>query len=236
MRHYYCTLFDSFYLSRGLALIESLKTCDHDFSLLIFAMDDLTVKVLQSLADPRLVIKSRTDLEDSELLRVKSSRSVAEYCWTCTPKTILYALQVLNWEHCTYVDADIYFFSDPSPLFQNIQNILLVPHRFSDEFTRLKEAGTYCVQFNFFRNNAEALKALIWWKEACIEWCFDRYEDGKFGDQKYLDDWTERFPGVLALPHEGGGLAPWNLGHYVLQKSAGNKELILVKKSTGKHY
>ena len=231
MKHHYCTLFDSFYLSRGLALIDSLKRLDPDFSILIFAMDDLSAKVLLSLQDSALVVKTKADLEDAELLSVKDSRSIAEYCWTCTPKTILYALQVLNWEHCTYIDADIYFFSNPAPLFDRVENILLVPHRFSNEFSRLTEAGKYCVQFNFFRNNTEALKALIWWKDACIAWCFDRYEDGKFGDQKYLDDWTERFSGVLSLSHEGGGLAPWNLAQYEVCGSEENQNLEIKKNS-----
>ena len=233
MKHRYCTLFDSFYLSRGLALIDSLKQFDPDFSLLIFAMDDLTKKVLLSLKDPALVIKGAADLEDAELLKIKASRNVAEYFWTCTPKTILYALQTLNWEHCTYIDADIYFFSDPDPLFDGVENILLVPHRFSKKFSRMNEAGKYCVQFNFFRNNAEGLKILGWWKDACLAWCFDRYEDGKFGDQKYLDDWTERFQGVLSLPHEGGGVAPWNLAQYEVSGSLEQRNLEIKKISDG---
>ena len=58
------------------------------------------------------------------------------------------------------------------------------------------------------------MKALNWWKDRCIEWCFNRHEEGKFGDQKYLDDWTTRFDGVVVLKNPGGGLAAWNIQQY----------------------
>ncbi len=43
----------------------------------------------------------------------------------------------------------------------------------------------------FKRNDGELVRS--WWEERCLEWCYARFEDGKFGDQKYLDDWTSRF-------------------------------------------
>src|SRR5439155_5798473 len=65
------------------------------------------------------------------------------------------------------------------------------------------------------------LEALQWWHDRCIEWCYYRVEDGKLGDQKYLDDWPERFRRVHVLEHVGGGLAPWNVSRYRLQERDG---------------
>ena len=47
--NYYCTLFDSFYLSRGLVMYESLKREAIDFHLYIFLFDEESYKILTNL-------------------------------------------------------------------------------------------------------------------------------------------------------------------------------------------
>jgi hypothetical protein len=113
-------------------------------------------------------------------------------------------------------------------------SILITEHRYSPQYNKQLKAGKYCVQFITFRNNDQGLTALRWWRERCIEWCYARYEDGKFGDQLYLEDWTERFNGVHVLQHLGGGLAAWNIQQYVFEKN--NDKVMGTEISTGKKF
>ena len=214
----FCTLFDSNYLSRGIAMYESLSKHCANFHLYVFSFDDKSKEILDKLNFDKITIISLKEFESERLLSVKPERSIAEYCWTCTPSTILYVLNNYDVDNCTYIDADLYFYSSPKVLFDEMgdQSVLITEHRFTQKYDRSAIAGTYCVQFITFKKNEEGLKVLNWWVNACLNWCYDRYEDGKFGDQKYLDDWTTRFKSVHVLQHLGGGMAPWNVQQYEL--------------------
>jgi hypothetical protein len=216
----FCTLFDTHYFTRGLALYYSLEKNCPDFHIYIFAFDQKANDLLREMHLNKATIISLKEFEDEELLRIKPSRSIAEYCWTCTSSTILYVLEKYNLESCTYLDADLFFYSSPTPIFEELgdQSILITEHRYSPKYNKQLKAGKYCVQFITFRNNDQGLTALRWWRARCIEWCYARYEDGKFGDQLYLEDWTERFKGVHVLQHPGGGLAAWNIQQYTFEK------------------
>ena len=221
----FCTLFDSNYLSRGIAMYESLKLHCGDFHLYVFAFDENAQTILNKLAFEHVTVISLKEFENERLLAVKPTRSRAEYCWTCTSSTILYVLNNFEVDNCTYVDADLFFYSSPKVLFDEMgdNSVLITEHRYTKKYDRTEIAGKYCVQFVTFKKNPIGLKVLNWWVESCLEWCFDRYEDGKFGDQKYLDDWTTRFTGVHVLKHLGGGLAPWNIQQYEIDTTIGDR-------------
>jgi hypothetical protein len=215
---YFCTLFDSNYLTRGLTTYESLsQVCTDGFQLYVFTFDDRCYTILKQLNLPNLIPISLSEFEDEALLRIKSTRSRGEYCWTCTSSTILYAINTYQLPHCTYIDADMIFYNNPKVLIDEIPkdcNVLITEHRYTKQYDKSKIAGKYCVQFMYFDNTDNGLHILTWWRHQCLEWCYNRIEDGKFGDQKYLDDWTTRFKGVHVLQHLGGGLAPWNIQQY----------------------
>jgi hypothetical protein len=151
-------------------------------------------------------------------MRAKGTRRTVEYYWTCGP-AFLHHL----WERRTeaevlvYVDADLMFFDDPSPLYQPLRenSMLLVEHRFSRSVPRLThQKGTYNVGFNGYRRTPAARSCIRRWRELCIDWCFDRVEATRFGDQKYLDQWPTSYQGVVSTPDKGAILAPWNLEDY----------------------
>lgn len=228
MQNEFCTLFDINYLPRGLVLYRSLERHCEAFRLRVFCMDDQTKELLEQLRLPQLQAIGLDELEahDRELLAVKPTRTQVEYCWTATPAVCAYALETEpEIEAITYLDADLMFFRDPEPIWREFgdDSVLIVPHRYAGRWRQQElTQGTYNVEFMTFRRDERGLEALHWWRERCLEWCYARVEDGKMGDQKYLDDWPERFAGVHVLEHPGGGLAPWNVECYELARQNGS--------------
>jgi hypothetical protein len=201
-------------------MYESLREHTSDFHLYIFAFDDMSDNILRSMNLENVTVISLKEFETHELIEVKKGRSKAEYCWTCTPSVISYVLEKYKTSDCTYIDSDLCFYSDPAVLISELdlynKNVLITEHRFSylPRIYELKRAGRFCVQFMTFRNEESSLLILEKWRKQCIDWCYARYEDGKFGDQKYLEEWPEIYINVQILKHQGGGVAPWNLQQY----------------------
>ncbi len=209
-------------------MYNSLLAQCSSFHLYIFAFDDTAYKVLTEKQLAHATVIALADFENQDLLAVKANRSVAEYCWTSTPFTIKYCLDNYALDHCTYLDADLYFYSDPKILVDEMgdDSVLITPHNYNPKYDVSAVAGIYCVQFLTIKNTSEGLKVLNWWAQACIKWCYARYEDGKMGDQKYLDSWPYMFDGVYICRNTGAGLAPWNLLNYqynTIPQSSGYK-------------
>ena len=218
---YYCTYFDRNYLTRAVALIESLRRHEHGpFRIYAVCMDELSRLLLTKAALPNVVPIPIHEIEtgDDAVLTAKRTRSLVEYYWTMTPTIILRLLERYPAiDVLTYLDADLYFFSSPQPIFDELGegSVLIHAHRFSPAQAALAtHNGKYNVGLLCFRRDQQGLAAVRWWRERCLEWCSARYEDGKLGDQMYLNDWPTRFMGVVELEHIGGGVGPWNHDQY----------------------
>lgn len=222
---YYCTYFDHRYAAQGLALYHSLRQHSSDFRLWVLCLDDVVGHALSQLALPGLTPIALSDLEraDPALLIAKANRSVVEYYFTLTAAFMLYLLQSFGeGDLVTYLDADLFFFADPEPLFQELgaNSIAIIAHSFPPHLRHLESHGIYNVGWLTFRRDGAGLTCLRWWRERCLEWCYDRVEDGRFADQKYLDDWPTRFAGVRVLRHPGANVGPWNLANITFDQQA----------------
>lgn len=213
------TLFDSGFLPQGLALYRSLQRHMPSGVLWVLCMDERAHEVLSALALPRLRLIRLEDVETPALQDVRKNRTRAEYCWTLTPHTprCVFAADS-QVKRVTYVDADVWFVRDPMLALKGFlaseKAVQITEHAFAEGHDKLHIAGRFCVQFmTFARDRSDGVRQ--WWEDRCLEWCYARWEDGRFGDQMYLEDWPTRFPEevhVLAHPEQCQG--PWNLGRF----------------------
>ena len=214
MEHF-VTIFNSLFLPQGLALHRSMERHVQEYTLWILCVDDVAYDVLHKLVLPNVRLLELAKLETVELLRVKQDRTIAEYCWTLTPFAPRFVFDAdLSVARVTYIDADLWFRKSPAIVFNEFEAsgkyVLITDHGYAPEYDFSASSGQYCVQFmTFTRVGGEAVRK--WWEEKCIEWCYAREDDGRFGDQKYLDDWPERFlHSVHVLVQQDLMQAPWN--------------------------
>lgn len=215
MEHY-VTLFDSLFLPQGLALHMSMERHVQEYTLWILCVDDEAHEVLTKLKLPNVRLLQLSKLETKDLLRVKQTRSKGEYCWTLTPFAPRFVFEEDSTvERVTYLDADLWFRKHPGVLFEELEisgkDVLITDHSYSPEYDHSSVSGQYCVQFLIFNRNRGAQKVREWWEDRCIEWCYDRHENGLFGDQMYLNDWPILFKeSVHILQNKELIIGPWN--------------------------
>lgn len=218
MEHY-VTIFDRLFLPQGLALYESLKRHGGEFTLWVVCVDDQACDLLTQLKHPHIRALRLSQLEDDRLRGVKPGRGPGEYCWTLTPYSFKFVFAAdASVQRVTYLDADLWLRQSPAPVFKEFEasgkSVLITEHAYSPEYDHCEVSGHYCVQFlTITRHGGETVRQ--WWEDRCIEWCFARSEDGKFGDQKYLDVWPTLFEkDVHVLADKERFLAPWNVNRF----------------------
>ena len=224
---HYCNLFDSQFLLRGMALLDSFKkNAAHPYHLWVLCIDNEVHRVLSglSLEHVHLITFGKLGEAYSSFKEVRNNRS--QYSYLCTSKSFL-----MRWiletqedaEGVAYLDADTFLFCDPSDIWKEIDgySILLSPHNFPPGKESKGKCGKFNAGFLAVRNDRIGNDFLHWWCDRVVENCENCIEDGIFYDQQYLDQVPRLFDRVMESKHHGINAAPWNLGSFKVEERDG---------------
>lgn len=223
----YCTYFDSGYLSRGLALIESLREHGDHSPVWVLALDDEARLAIEEAALPGVSAITIDELERFEprLPPVKASRSTMEYYFTATPLLMRWVMDRSDpGTLVVYLDADLYFFDDPSLVVDALGDgsVGIIEHKYRGRRQRtLAKYGRFNVGWVGIRADRAGRACVEWWGDRTLEWCSDTPSQGRYADQGYLDQFPKLFSGVVVLASPGFNLAPWNTAGTRVAQGAG---------------
>lgn len=205
---------DVHYLSRTIALIQSLVKTSGTRQMWVYAHDEESKKALEELPYEHIKVITSQFLTSQfkELQECSLRKNRMEFLFAMTPYMILYALEFTN-SQVWYVDADVYFYRNFSILENQTTNksILVSAHNFPSRLKSLEKYGKYNVGIIYVSGDKESLKAIEWWANKCIEDTSFFAREEVYGDQKYLDE----FPKICS--HFGVFepleicIAPWNV-------------------------
>ena len=220
MRHV-CTVSDYGYLSRGLALYNSLVEYTPEVCLHYLCIDGAAYRALKGLNLPAMQVYDAQKMKEFKIGSSEyiphSSNGYTEkqhYCWSLASRFLLFLLKRIGPGNIIYADADLCFYGDAAMIDREVVTnggrVGIVPHLHND---RTDSVGAYNVGAIYFTH--EALDVLQWWKSAV---CNPRNPDfknyGTCGDQKYLDLFQDRYKGVHVLGKTFSQGAPWNYRLY----------------------
>ncbi|WP_372719107.1 hypothetical protein [Novipirellula sp.] len=229
MQHpiHYCSYFDHRYLARALCLYDSLQEHSPEFVWHVLALSESCHDILSELNLPNIKTTSLAELElaQPELLEAKANRNIVEYYFTLTSGYCRYLIDHVGQDSLlTYLDSDLYFFDSPEPIIRELDgaSVGIIEHRFSQPNREMVQYGRFNVGWVSFRNDPQGRDCLNDWYSKCLDWCYDRLEETRFADQKYLNNWPVDFPGVHIIQHRGANIGPWNVAEFPLKTTPPN--------------
>ncbi|TYQ16885.1 UNVERIFIED_CONTAM: nucleotide-diphospho-sugar transferase [Acetivibrio alkalicellulosi] len=207
-----CTLLTKDYLIQGLALYNSLKKHTSGFILWILCVDDIAYKLLNQMNLDNVVLVSLDDIRDKKLAKIQQHRQIHEFCWTIKASFIRYLFKNnYHLDSLLYMDGDMFFFKDVRDIYKEWEehSIFLTKLWLGSRWR--KRVGIYSSGLIGFKRDKTSKMCLRSWHKNCLNWCYDRQENGQWGDQKYLDQWPQVFSGIKISKNKGINLGPWNI-------------------------
>jgi hypothetical protein len=204
-----CTVSDFNYLSKGLALYESLIEYSDNFILNYLCIDDKSFKFLKPFETTNLKVWSVNDLlkNDKNLSQLKNN-NYRYFCWSLASYFSNFLIKKNN-NSVTYIDSDILLHDNIDTILNEIGNkdIGIFRHR-QFELTSNRPEGLYNVGIVFFKNSNLGKLLLNWWSDAVLHMKYPNL--ATCGDQKYLEEFPRLCPkDRIFIDGNIGHGAPW---------------------------
>jgi hypothetical protein len=217
------SIFDSNFLPQALVFYDSVKRFVENYQVFFLCLDDNTYDTLRKFKLKGVTLIRHDEFADEELKRLKKERKAGEYSWTCKAPLVQYLFFRYKIKEVTYLDIDMCFWSNPSPIYRELGKISIgiTEQRLSPRYKLMeKRSGIFNAGFIYFRNDQIGKKCLDKWNRQCRDWCYSRLEKGKLGDQMYLNEWPELYGKKLKiLSLKGVNAACFNTDGYSVDQN-----------------
>ncbi len=208
----FCTVLSKDYLIQCLALYNSLKKHTKQFHLWILCVNDTTYSLLEKLNLDGVTLVSLKIIRDKKLAKIEKERQLNEFCWTLKASFIYYLLKNnYNLDSILYLDADLYFFKDARDIYNEWGEHSVFLTRLWQSKKWEQRLGRYSAGLVGFKRDRNGLRCLKYWRKQCLNWCYKRFQKGLWGDQKYLNEWPQKFSKVKISKNKGVNAGSWNI-------------------------
>lgn len=207
----FCCVADSQYLPFFFALVENLaKVHNGPLEIHLLAVDNQVAPLVRAQYPDRAIeiYPMKEVWEPHEWERI-SQRPISLQALSSKPRILLKARQRSSAEAIFLLDLDMYFFRSPVHLNHAFADChtLFFP-QWSDRFTWARLHGIFNSGMVGARKGAEAF--ISWWSQACWISCELAVENGRFGDQAFIDQAILYFEGIRIYRDFDEDVAPWN--------------------------
>lgn len=221
MQKTFCTIITNSHLHFALALHESIVRFVDDVDFHVLIVDSFDFEGQNIPVNFHIYrVNDLTETPVSQKIYDKyygKGKGLDTFRWSMKAVFMNHLLSG-NSDSVIYLDADLFFFSDPTCFFDLLKhyNVLLSPvFRCSDpdldykDFFRHSLHGLYCA--GFVGANRNGMAAMQWWADTCSKVCKKDLKIGSYDDQSHLNLMPVLFEKVHIMLHRGCNVASWNL-------------------------
>lgn len=241
--HYVFTSVNANYLPQASVLARSIKQNSIEIKFVVFLVEPRMPNWKPSLDFDK---SSQLFADIDEIITLSSfsndfidnlrEKSVVDACTAIKGAAALLLLNRDDSEYITYIDPDIYVFSNLNPIYREheFSEVLLTPHLlesplnvkgiWNDEIAGSMMHGLFNLGFISFKKSELALTVAGWWADRLKIFCAEDYSRGLYTDQKWFDVATVYFPGIRIVRDPTWNVGPWNFLERSLAKKLFEKD------------